>query len=160
MLLVSANISVQSSIAHVLLSLLFVADKNPILTYKLSHLMCAWRLMTTIYNILMFSLPLKELLLLSLLHASIKQRSEVLPFPRLLSDHRSIPISSPALPYSSNCRSDNSDRIWCLWCCRSLKWMNGWMEMNEWMDDDDYDDVEVAVIMGRFVSCTYTSGMM
>ena len=42
----------------------------------------------------------------------------------------------PTLPYSSNNRSDNSDRIWCLWCCRSLKWMNGWMEMNEWMDGD------------------------
>ena len=54
--------------------------------------------MTTIYIILMFSYPLKELLLLllSLLHTSIhpsieQQRSEVLPCPiRFLSDHRSI----------------------------------------------------------------------
>ena len=30
--------------------------------------------------------------------------------------------------------------------------------MNEWMDDDD--DVEVVVIVGRLVSCTYTAGMM
>jgi hypothetical protein len=61
--------------------------------------------MTTIYIILMFSYPLKELLLLlllllSLLHTSIhssieQQRSEVLPSPiRLLSDHRSMPMSS------------------------------------------------------------------
>jgi hypothetical protein len=41
------------------------------------------------------------------------------------------------------------------------KWMDGWMEMNEWMDDDDDDDyVEIVVIMDRLVSCTYTAGMM
>ena len=39
------------------------------------------------------------------------------------------------------------------------RWMNGWMDGDELMDDDDYDDVEV-VIVGRLVSCTYTAGMM
>ena len=30
------------------------------------------------------------------------------------------------------------------------RWMNGWMDGDELMDDDDYDDVEV-VIVGRLV---------
>ena len=40
------------------------------------------------------------------------------------------------------------------------RWMNGWMDGDEIMDDDDYDDVEVVVIVCRLVSCTYTAGMM
>ena len=39
------------------------------------------------------------------------------------------------------------------------RWMNGWMDGDELMDDDDYDDVEVVIVC-RLVSCTYTTGMM
>ena len=122
-LLVSANISVQSSIAHVLLPLLFVADKNP-----------SQGAATTITAVCFDPSFDTE-----------QQRSEVLPYPRLLSDHRSIPMSCVRMRVRLFAISHGnwvvrrksrwnyrSDRILCLWCS-PLKGMDGWMDGDEWI---------------------------
>ena len=113
---------------HSLLLLLFVADKNP-----------SQGAATTITAVCFDPSFDTE-----------QQRSEVLPYPiRLLSDHRSIPMSCVrmwvrlfAISYGNWVVRRKSrwtysrDRILCLWCS-PLKGMNGWMVGDESMDDDD-----------------------
>ena len=96
-------------------------------------------------------IPLKVLLLLSLLYASIhpsfdteQQRSEVLPYPRLLSDHRSIPMSSVRmrvrplrkqlweLSSEKEIKVELQQRSNLMFMMQSIE-RNGWMEMNDWM---------------------------